>query len=45
MKYYSAINKSEIMPSVAIWRQVGRRKKLGVWDGHVHAAVFKIDNQ
>ena len=21
------------------------RDKLGVWDGHVHTAIFKMDNQ
>ena len=21
------------------------KDKLGVWDGHVHTAIFKIDNQ
>ena len=23
----------------------GGRDRLGVWDGHVHTAVFKMDNQ
>ena len=23
----------------------GRRDRLGVWDWHVHTAIFKIDNQ
>ena len=45
MKYYSAINTNEIMPSAAIWRQLGWRKKLRVSDGHVCTAIFKIDYQ
>ena len=24
---------------------VGGKDSLGVWDGHVHTAIFKIDNQ
>ena len=24
---------------------VGASDRLGVWDGHVHTVVFKIDNQ
>ena len=24
---------------------VDRGKKQGVWDGHVHTAIFKMDNQ
>ena len=23
----------------------GRRDRLGVWDGHVHTTIFKVDNQ
>ena len=23
----------------------GWRERLGVWDGHAHTAIFKIDNQ
>ena len=45
MKYYSAIYTNEIMPSAAIWRQLGWRKKLRVWDGHVHTAIFRKDYQ
>ena len=26
-------------------RRVGGRDRVGVWDWHVHTAVFKIDNQ
>ena len=24
---------------------MGGRESLGVWDGHVHTAIFKMDNQ
>ena len=23
----------------------GRGERLGLWDGHLHTAVFKLDNQ
>ena len=23
----------------------GERDKLGIWDGHIHTTIFKIDNQ
>ena len=26
-------------------RRVRGKPKLGVWDGHIHTAIFKIDNQ
>ena len=31
----------------AAWgrREGGDRLGVGVWDGHVHTAIFKIDNQ
>ena len=25
--------------------RVGVRDRLGIWDWHVHTAIFKIDNQ
>ena len=31
-----------------LWLSRGRvreRKRLGVWDGHVHTAILKINNQ
>ena len=33
---------------VHLWLSRGRvreRERLGVWDGHVHTAIFKINNQ
>ena len=26
-------------------RRMGERDNYGVWDGHVHTAIFKMDNQ
>ena len=28
-----------------VTREKGWRRGMGVWDGHVHTAMFKIDNQ
>ena len=25
--------------------RMGERDRLGVWDGYVHTAIFKVDNQ
>ena len=27
------------------WGTGERRDSLGVWDGHVHTAIFKVDSQ
>ena len=27
------------------WGRLGGRDSLGVWDGHGHTAIFKMDNQ
>ena len=26
-------------------KRIGGRDRLGVWDWHVHTAIFKVDNQ
>ena len=30
---------------VALGGRMGKRDRQGVWDGHVHIATFKMDNQ
>ena len=30
---------------VARWGKDGGKGQLKVWDGHVHTAIFKMDNQ
>ena len=33
------------MVTINSWREGQGKDKLGAWDGHVHIAIFKIDNQ
>ena len=36
---------SPFLSSVKVISPLWGRDSLGVWDGHVHTTIFKIDNQ
>ena len=44
-KWYKWTYKTERdLQKMSLWLPAGRGSS-GVWDGHVHTAIFKVDNQ
>ena len=39
--------KLEVSPMLVgvVGEMIGKRDSSGVWDGHLHTAIFKMDNQ
>ena len=45
MSLFAKQRQTHRLQNYDLWKGVTQGDKLGIWDGHIHTTIYKIDHQ